>query len=311
LSRRLTIEQFIARAQSTHGDKYNYSLADYKDNRTKVKIICLEHGEFLQSPDKHMSGRGCPKCSKRIQADKGTSNSEEFISKAKAVHGEKYLYDNTYYLNAKAKVIIICPIHGEFQQEPSSHLTGKGCPKCGAESRGLQKRLREDYFVEKANEIHKGKYDYSSAKYSIAHSKVTIICPTHGSFEQTPNSHLNGAGCPKCAIERRIGENNCQYKDGLSKERYKTRHDTRYSRWVKAVKQDAAFCDCCGVPFSEGTAVHAHHLDGWHWAIDKRFDLNNGVALCNKCHYAFHSKYSTQNNTNFQYVEFKEGINHG
>src|ERR1019366_3207292 len=96
-------------------------------------------------------------------------------------------------------VIIICPIHGQFQQRPHEHSReGQGCPKCGAVRRGCKRRKPLDIFIEEANKKHNGFYDYSSVEYLTTISLVTIICPAHGPFPQIPISHLRGQGCPKC-----------------------------------------------------------------------------------------------------------------
>lgn len=130
--KKLTQEEFIKKAQKVHGDKYDYSKVDYKTNKDKVCIICPEHGEYIQRPDMHIYGQGCPRC----KTDKLSSNKETFVEKARKIHGEnKYDYSKVEYINAKTKVCIVCPIHGEFWQTPNVHLGGKGCPKCKCEGR--------------------------------------------------------------------------------------------------------------------------------------------------------------------------------
>lgn len=118
---------------------------------------------------------------------------DEFIQEAKTIHGNKYNYSKVNYVNAKTKVCIICPKHGEFWQTPSHHLSGQGCPKCN----GKLKYTKEN-FIKKAKEIHRDKYDYSKIKYVNAHTAICIICPEHGEFWQTPSNHLCGQGCPIC-----------------------------------------------------------------------------------------------------------------
>jgi len=190
--KRLTTEGFIEKARKVHGDKYDYSKVEYKNNRTKVCIICPIHGEFWQATSFHLMGCDCPKC-------KGKNmTTDEFIRRAKLVHGDKYDYSKTNYEGSKIKVCVICPEHGEFWQEPHNHLMGHGCPLCKKDKllKIMSSSLGE--FVEKARNIHGDKYDYSKVKYVNSSSKVEIICPTHGSFFQTPNNHLSGSGCIKC-----------------------------------------------------------------------------------------------------------------
>jgi len=192
MPRKLTKKEFIDKAKEVHGnDKYGYDKVKYINNRTKVEISCIEHGVFKQIPSDHLSGKGCPKCG-------GTqkSNTEDFIDKAKEVHGnDKYGYDKVEYINAQTKVEISCIEHGVFKQIPNAHLSGKGCPKCA----GTQKSNTED-FIDKAKEVHgNDKYGYDKVKYENYKTNVEITCPKHGNFEQTPNAHLSGHGCPKCA----------------------------------------------------------------------------------------------------------------
>ena len=123
---------------------------------------------------------------------------EEFIERAKKVHGDKYDYSKTEYANNYTKVCIICPEHGEFWQTPNCHLDGQGCPKCGIKKRSVNKTLTTEEFIKKAMDIHGDKYDYSKVQYLNNRTKVCIICPEHGEFWQTPHNHLKGNGCPKC-----------------------------------------------------------------------------------------------------------------
>lgn len=192
--KKLTKKEFIERAKKIHGNKYDYSKVKYIDYETPVRIICPIHGEFQQSPNSHLHSYGCPKCGrKNINVDRKLTT-EEFIKKAKEVHGDKYDYSKVEYKNNKTPVTIICPEHGEFKQAPSNHLNGHGCKKCATETSKLTKEL----FVERAKLVHGDKYDYSKVKYSGSQSKICIICPEHGKFQQRATDHLMGHGCPIC-----------------------------------------------------------------------------------------------------------------
>ena len=124
---------------------------------------------------------------------------KNFIDRAKSKHDDKYDYSKVEYNGIRNKVCIICPIHGEFWQYPQDHIRGNNCPICANENRGRRKRYTKDEFVEKSKEIHGDKYDYSKVEYKNVNTKVNIICPIHGEFEQIPMNHINGQGCPKCA----------------------------------------------------------------------------------------------------------------
>lgn len=184
----MNTEDFIRKARKVHGSKYDYSKVKYINSSTKVEIICPIHGSFWQTPNGHLSGKGCPECGSN------KSNTEEFIKKAKAVHGDnKYDYSKVKYINSKTKVEIICPEHGSFWQEPTSHLFGCGCPRCRHNF-----KLNTEDFIAKARKVHKDKYDYSQADYINSSTPVDIICPVHGLFTQTPTDHLSGRGCREC-----------------------------------------------------------------------------------------------------------------
>lgn len=187
-------EQFIERARKVHGDKYDYSEVEYVDMSTKVKIICPEHGSFLQTPQRHVSGAKCPKCAHQSYVD----TVDSFVEKARKVHGDKYDYSKVEYKNSHTKVCIICPKHGEFWQIPTNHLRGQGCPSCGNERISQKRKSNLQEFVKRAIKVHGEKYDYSKVEYLNNFTKVCIICPEHGEFWQIPNGHLSGKGCRKC-----------------------------------------------------------------------------------------------------------------
>jgi hypothetical protein len=180
--------EFIARAKLIHGDKYDYSLVNYINIRSKIKIICKLHGEFEQLPCNHLRGSGCPECSNNMQL-----NTISFIDKAKQVHGDKYDYSLVNYKGCFNKVKIICKIHGEFEQSSTHHLRGCNCPKC---SNNMQ--LNTISFIDKAKQVHGDKYDYSLVNYKGCFNKIKIICKLHGEFEQIAGNHLKGCNCPKC-----------------------------------------------------------------------------------------------------------------
>lgn len=190
MARRLTTKEFIQKAIEIHGNKYDYSKVDYKNSKTKICIICPEHGEFWQTPATHLKSYGCPKCSGKF-LDK-----EYFIEKANKIHNNKYNYSKVEYLGNKTKVEIICPIHGSFWQTPNDHLDHCGCPECRK-----SKKLTTETFIKRANQTHNNLYDYSKVQYINADTKIEIICKRHGSFWQLPSNHIAGQGCPKCRLK--------------------------------------------------------------------------------------------------------------
>jgi len=186
---KLELNQFIVRANKKHNNKYDYSKVQYINTYTKVIITCLKHGDFKQAPQYHLAGSGCPKCGGSIKLEL-----DQFILKSHEIHNNKYDYGKTTYINIYTRVIITCPKHSDFEQTPTSHLSGSGCPKCANESA----QLEQSEFIMRSNRKHNNKYDYSKVQYINSATKVIITCPRHSDFEQTPGSHLRGGGCPIC-----------------------------------------------------------------------------------------------------------------
>lgn len=123
---------------------------------------------------------------------------ESFIKRANILHGFRYDYSKSVYVKSRQCVEIICHIHGSFFQEPNSHLSGGGCPKCGIEKTRLQLQLSTEDFIKRSKKTHKGKYCYDKVLYRGCEKKIVIGCPEHGFFEQRPIEHMSGQGCPKC-----------------------------------------------------------------------------------------------------------------
>jgi hypothetical protein len=192
-------EIFIQKAKKIHGDRYDYSLAQYLDSRIKLTIICKEHGEFQQNIYVHLKGNGCGKCGFISGNTKTTKKIDDVINNFKYIHGNTYNYSKVNYVNCKTPVIIGCNKHGDFKLKPSYHLNGIGCGKC------KNKIVTTEDFINKSKIIHKEKYDYSLVNYINKSVKVIIICNEidktgnkHGEFNQYPSYHLNGSICPKC-----------------------------------------------------------------------------------------------------------------
>ena len=123
---------------------------------------------------------------------------KEFIERYLEIYGElKYEFDESTFVDSHTPMRVICPKHGEFWKAPRNILK-YDCWKCSYELRAQNNTLTTDEFIEKALRVHGDKYDYSESIYSGTKIPITIICPEHGKFNQTPNDHLNGKGCPSC-----------------------------------------------------------------------------------------------------------------
>lgn len=214
-------EEFIEKLKKARGDKYDYSKVEYNGTHKKICIICPEHGEFWQEAGHHLKGSECPECSKNIRKNKTKLSQEEFIERAKQVHGDKYDLSKANYINAYTKVCIICPIHGEYWTTPNNFLKGCGCRECMKD----EYRLGTDEFIKKSNIIHNFKYDYSKVNYKGYNDKVCIICQKHGEFWQTPGQHLHGHGCPYCSKNK-----NYTTEEFINKVKEKFNYNYDYSK---------------------------------------------------------------------------------
>lgn len=256
---------FLIRARDAHGDTYDYSLVEFAGMRNKVTIICPVHGEFEQVAKHHVDGAGCRECGtesmtrkaqrprpyrRKPKAETATKRGDAqpvvpargerfgdilgvdgpvhavcdpetakvsfkrggthrmtpsvFLARAYEAHGDKYDYADVVYVNKDTKVVIVCPVHGAFEQTPGNHLKGKGCRRCSGYA-----KLTQDEFVARAQQVHADAdgeplYDYSDTVFTTTAEKVTVACPVHGPFTQTANSHLMGHGCPGCGNVRRF-----------------------------------------------------------------------------------------------------------
>jgi len=205
MGRKLTTEEWISKAISVHGDRYDYSKSKYVNSKEKVIIICREHGDFLQVPVQHNRGSGCMKCGIISMRKNTLLTTEEWISKAKEVHGERYDYSETIYTRISEKLKIRCPIHGTYSQLPQNHTQGTGCPGCGKiKSKSAmvdswkKRRKTNKIFIKESKEIHGDRFDYALTEYSGYGNKIKIGCPIHGIVSTSPHIHIGGNGCPTC-----------------------------------------------------------------------------------------------------------------
>lgn len=244
--------EFIEKAKLVHGERYDYSKVEYVKAIEKVIIICKIHGEFTQIPAGHLSGKNCSGCNGGTK-----SNTSDFIEKAKLIHNNRYDYSKVNYLGSNQKVIIICQIHSDFEQNPDSHLSGKGCIKCSGNLKS-----NTDNFIEKAKTIHDNRYDYSKVEYTTTHQKVIIICNKHGEFLQTPHSHTDGkAGCPKCSKNGGFSKAQVQWLEFLEKfYNIKIQHMGNSSQEfkIKSTRWKAdGYCESTNT-------IYEYHGDFWH-----------------------------------------------
>lgn len=145
-----------------------------------------------------------------------------FSLKANLVHSNKYDYSEVCYKSNKDAITIICKTHGKFSQRPDDHLNGKGCNRCGIESRSENNKLTTEIFKKRSFDIHGLLYNYDKSEYTKYHEKLIITCKDHGDFLQTPAEHLSGCGCPLCA-------NNTRYSNDEFIELSREIHGNKYN----------------------------------------------------------------------------------
>lgn len=205
MSKKLTTEEFKENFIRKYGSKYNLDKVEYINSKTKICVICPIHGDFFIRPNDLMGGYGCPDCG-------GTKKltTEKFIKLASFVHNNYFTYDKVSYINSNTKIIVTCPIHGDFEVKPNNHLSGCNCKKCHAE--GIKhkinklnkvnkstKKLNFKEFKERYIEKYGEKYILMEESYVDYKTKMKVICKFHGIFEITPQKLMSGRGCSKCA----------------------------------------------------------------------------------------------------------------
>lgn len=220
--KRMPLKTFLARACAAHGNRYSYDAVQYKSAFCKVQIGCAIHGEFLQAPQKHIEGQGCPVCAEKTRGVRisgvnvgalaaKTSKQKHaalFVEVAQRVHAGRYTYENAVYSGRKKELEITCAIHGAFFQRPEKHIyEAQGCPACGqalAIAQCVSRKVPYSKWEARAKEIHGDAYTYtySESTYSMISEHVQVWCNKHASFFTTmAAAHVStrAVGCPRCA----------------------------------------------------------------------------------------------------------------
>ena len=194
-------QNWISLAIEMHGNKYDYSKVEFINSKTPVTVICKIHGAWQCQPSLHTSQtkkRGCPSCG---GSQKKTT--EQFIQEAAIKHGGAYDYSQTEYVNSHTNVKIICPLHGLFNQSPTSHLTKSGCPDCGKLKRlENEKQNSLDSIKKRLFKKTAGRVKLVEASFSKINAEATFVCDKHGEFTRIVNTALyNPNTCLHCFKE--------------------------------------------------------------------------------------------------------------
>lgn len=124
-----TVEEFETACKRIHSNKYVYT-GDFTDTLSPVTVICPVHGRQKQQAFRHMKSLGCPSCGKEASSLKRRTTKEQFLDRARTLHGDTYQYDFEGYASQKSYVKITCKLHGIFNQTGDTHLRGSRCPIC-------------------------------------------------------------------------------------------------------------------------------------------------------------------------------------
>ena len=253
-------EEFVTKSQGIHGRRYDYSKVIYRGCFNPIEIICPKHGSFHQKPSIHLTNHGCPRCGKEQAGNLTRRTTEEFIKEAIKIHGKKYDYSLVEYKGSHKTVKIICPVHGIFSQRPCSHLAQRGCTKCWLEYWANSLKIDTGIFIERAVKKHGNKYDYSLVEYIDNKVPVKIFCPTHGQFEQIPNSHLRGSGCYDCGYEKLARKFSSTSEEFIK--RCKKVHNDRYTYDLVEYKNGRGIVKIICPTHGEFSQVADKHLQG-------------------------------------------------
>ena len=190
---RLSQEEFLVRLASLDTG-YGLEQVSYTSMDKPITLVCRNHGPFTARAGNVLYHKsGCPKCANELTGARSRKPLDYYVEKSRVIHGDRFEYLGVEYKNSAAYLKVLCSEHGEFLQLAQDHIKGVGCSKCAVEI------YDQVSFINVATRVHGARYDYSQAVYSGALSKVVIACKDHGPFVQTPSSHINGQGCPKCA----------------------------------------------------------------------------------------------------------------
>ena len=184
------------KVESIFGRRFKFDFNQFKSVREPMTVYDTISGEEFKASFGNLIRGSIPS---KINFEQIESKIIDFKQRAAAAHSSFYSYDNVEYKNSNTKVLITCPVHGDFSQTPHDHLSGSGCPKCKAD----KARLSLEEFISRASSCHSTHYDYSFVRIDNFDTLVKIICPVHGEFEQTPRVHLSGSDCPKCVEDKK------------------------------------------------------------------------------------------------------------
>lgn len=273
-------------------------LSEYKNNRQKLDLICPNGHKIKMNYDCFSRGVRCRNCYYESKKGKYKLSIEEVRN---ILENENYTLLSEDYQGVHSKIKYQCSNGHINEQVFSDFQQGYRCKKCAEDK--ASERYRFDYNFVK-NEFEKRGYKLASTDYKNMDHKLKFICPNGHEGEMTFASfYKNNCDCFDCGLLKLKGENHHNWNPEITdEERENKRRSEEYSLWTKTILEKYNYtCYSC---LKVGGDMASHHLNGYHWAIDERFLLDNGVALCSDCHREFHNLFGYKYNTREQFIEF-------
>ena len=295
MTKKWTTNMFKEYVEKEHGNMFEV-LGEYVNNSTKIKMRHNECNEvFNVVPGNFKTSKRCPKCFGKFK-----KTTEQFSQEVHQRVGDEYEV-RSEYISAKDYVEIMHHNCGNiYEVTPDSFLNkNTRCPKCAKNKTRTPLEYKEEVLEMVGDEYSVlGTYSNSKTPIKFKHNTCGKI------FEKTPESFRIGIRCPKCGLKQRSKENHYKYNPLLSEVDREKRdmQNGEIRKWRdKVFQRDAYKCNKCEVV---GTKLHAHHIFSWDKHIDKRFDVDNGITLCESCHKNFHKSYGYGDNTKQQFEDF-------
>lgn len=263
---KITREEFLEKFRVLYGDKYDYTLSNLEQRKEKIIVYCKVHQHyFCVSIFEHTRGVGCTKCSNKYKMT--NFEARNFCYEK---YGDLYLYDRFVFKSVLSNVVVGCKKHKEYfninyTTFRNTKIKNTLCPKCKSEEESLKevfksnsknKRIR---FITKAIEVHNNFYDYSLVEYKDNRTAITIVCPIHGNFEQTPHDHLSKCGCYNCGLDKiKARFNKTNFGEFVTKanEVHLCRYEYDETTFIRYSDKTKIYCKKCQKHFDQTPSVH-------------------------------------------------------
>lgn len=309
MSKRKTIEEVKCYIEIESNSGYKLLSTEYNNAKEKLILQCDKGHIYDATYSDFKQHKRCSEC-KKINISKKLSYSYEFVKDF--IESYDYQLLSKEYKNNKSKIILLCPNNHVWETNFDTFKNqGCRCLYCSIESRNNSMRY-DDKFVN--FRIEQYNYKWIDGIYYNYDSSLTLECPEGHIYNTTFNNFDSGHRCKKCDGIKRSGENCHLWKGGITSEIKMIRCSTEYKEWRnKVFKRDNYTCQCCG---NYGGKLNVHHIKNFSSNEKLRFDVDNGITLCEDCHsihikHSFHNIYTQFNNTPEQLEEYIQRYKNG